>query len=302
MTIVSEQWIQNRPRNTWTAFVWGLLTGIFGLFAISCLVAAVNQPGLLLFAVAFAPFAYGCFRYARGAYRAGLFIGVDEVVVRNPLKTFRLRRRDVERFVAGGQDYGVANPVPGVLVVGRDGAKTRVWTLAREGLVWQESKNIRRWEQTADELSALLAVRDAPEAKKALAHDARLPTGLTGGGAAADNHPPSGSADASVSGLRETEKALRAVRLLTTGSYLILLAIFFNAQRTTGTDIVIGLSVILAIGGYAFIEKVRRDTLRKGADPITGHTPGQPLPLDTTTRIAFAAQLLIAAGLFVVFS
>lgn len=279
VSVVGEQWIQNRSRNRGTALTWGLLAGFGGLGLAGCVAAAIEQPGLLLFAAIFAAFGYGCFRYARGALRAAMLVGPDEVVVRNPLKTFRLPRSDVERFAAGGQDYGVANPVPGIVVIGRDGSKTRVWTLAREGLVWHQAKNIRRWEETADELNALLA---------------------ESGSSTTGNPLPSHSTDEPVADPRQTDKALRTARLLTTGSYLILLALCFSAERTAGTVIVGALGVILAIGGYAAIEKIRRDTQRQGADAITGQVPGPQLPLDTTTQIAFAAQVLVAAGIFLI--
>ena len=106
---------------------------------------------------------------------------------------------------------------------------------------------------------------------------------------------------ASVADLRQVDRALRATQLLGAGSWLILLALLLSAQRTTETVVVLVLSVILAIGGYAGIEKVRLDALRKGADPITGHTPGERLPLDLRTKLGFAAQLLVAAAVFLVF-
>ena len=155
---VADQWVQNRSRNRGTALVWGVLGFIGALSTVGCLVGSVTSDvGLLVFAAFFVAFTYGCVRYAVGALRAALFVGRDEIVVRNPLTTIRVRPDEVERFVAGGQDYGFSNPVPGVLMVLRDGDRVRVWTLAREGVVWREKRNIRRWEETATQLNGLLA-------------------------------------------------------------------------------------------------------------------------------------------------
>jgi hypothetical protein len=161
--VITGEWIQNRSRKRKTAFTWGALATFGALGFVACLAGAVERPGLLLFAVIFGAYGYGSFRIARGSYRAGLLVGTDEILVRNPFKTVQLPRRAVERFVTGGQTYGFGNPVPGILVQLRDGSSVNVWTLAREGAVWNEKKIARGWDATADRLNALLGVGPVPQ-------------------------------------------------------------------------------------------------------------------------------------------
>jgi hypothetical protein len=64
-----------------------------------------------------------------------------------------------KRFRAGLQPRGM-NPTPAILLDLVDGSPVRVWALAREGFIWNESRNGASWEETAERLNGLLdAVR-----------------------------------------------------------------------------------------------------------------------------------------------
>lgn len=161
--VITGEWIQNRPRNRKTAIPWGAMATFGALGFVACLAGSPQTPGLLLFALIFGAYGYLSFRTARGSLRAGLLVGTDEIVVRNPFKTVQLSRQEVERFVTGGQNYGFGNPVAGILVQLRDGSRVNVWTLAREGAVWNEKKIAHAWDATAEQLNTLLGVGPVPQ-------------------------------------------------------------------------------------------------------------------------------------------
>lgn len=94
--------------------------------------------------------------YARGAARAAFIITSREVVIRNPLRTTSIPITEVSRFTAGKQPAGMGNPTPGVLVERRDGRSYPIWTLAREGHLWNSQKNTEAWTGVADDLNTLL--------------------------------------------------------------------------------------------------------------------------------------------------
>jgi hypothetical protein len=52
------------------------------------------------------------------------------------------------------------NPTPAILLDLVDGSPVRVWALAREGFIRNESRNGASWEESAERLNSLLdAVR-----------------------------------------------------------------------------------------------------------------------------------------------
>ena len=95
-------------------------------------------------------------RYAVGCARAGLIIGADGVVIRNPLKTRTVALSDATCFTAAQQPAQHGNPTPGVVLEVNSGSVYPVWTFAREGLVWNSAKNTAAWQDVAQSLNELL--------------------------------------------------------------------------------------------------------------------------------------------------
>jgi hypothetical protein len=111
--------------------------------------------GLLLLAV-FGILSLGEAWYAFGCASAGLLVADDVVVIRNPAKKREVPISDVLRFTAGQQPSGYGNPTPGVMLELHGGRAYPVWTLAREGFVWNSSGNVAAWVAAADSLNELL--------------------------------------------------------------------------------------------------------------------------------------------------
>ncbi len=111
--------------------------------------------GLLVLAV-FGILSLGAAWYAFGCARAGLLVADGMVVIRKPAKKREIPISDVLRFTAAQQPSGYGNPTPGVMLELHSGRAYPVWTLAREGLVWNSSRNVTGWVAVADSLNELL--------------------------------------------------------------------------------------------------------------------------------------------------
>jgi hypothetical protein len=85
-----------------------------------------------------------------------LLVADGMVVIRNPAKKREIPISDVLRFTAGQQTSGYGNPTPGVMLELHGGRAYPVWTLAREGFVWNSSRNVAGWVAVADSLNELL--------------------------------------------------------------------------------------------------------------------------------------------------
>jgi hypothetical protein len=152
----------NRDRNRSFAAVWGLIAGasaiVGGLYFATDVRNGHIGAGLVVLAV-FGGLTLGPARYAFGCARAGLLIDRGTVVIRNPGRTRELPLSDVHRFVAGRQPNLFGNPTPGVIVEVEGGRAHPVWTLAREGLVWNTSRNVAGWADVTDSLNELVSAR-----------------------------------------------------------------------------------------------------------------------------------------------
>ncbi len=95
-------------------------------------------------------------RYAFGCENAGLMVTDGAVVIRNPLRRFEVPISELRRFAAGKQGSQIGNPTPGIVLELRNGSIFAVWTLAREGFVWNSAKHVVTWTPVAGELNALL--------------------------------------------------------------------------------------------------------------------------------------------------
>jgi hypothetical protein len=96
-------------------------------------------------------------RYAYGCSRAGLRITAQTVYVRNPVRPLTIPVSEVARFGAGGQSTsGLGNPTPGIGLLKTDGTTVHVWTLVKEGFVWNARRNEQSFEPLAESLNSLL--------------------------------------------------------------------------------------------------------------------------------------------------
>lgn len=139
--------------------IWGLVA-TFGL-TLACVVAVSGIRndkwiGGAVVAGILGSLALYAAAYARGAARAAFMAASHEVIIRNPLRTMTIPTAEVSRFSAGKQRTGIGNPTPGILVERRDGRCYPIWTLAREGYVWNSQKNTEAWSGVAEDLNRLL--------------------------------------------------------------------------------------------------------------------------------------------------
>jgi hypothetical protein len=112
--------------------------------------------GAVVLGTIFGSFTLGSAAYARGVARAGLMVTRHDVVIRNPWRTRRIPISNALRFSAGTQPAYLGNPTPGVLLERKDGRPVPVWTLAREGLVWNTRQGTQAWIGVAENLTDLL--------------------------------------------------------------------------------------------------------------------------------------------------
>jgi hypothetical protein len=158
LSVRRNVWLRRPERNAsfgTTAAAAALFAG--AMTVISVVVAVLDaQPMSLAFLPLYGPAAYALGRVALGCFRAGVLIEDDVVVVRNPWRERRFPVAEVARFVAGEQPSGYGNPTPGVVLVLRDGSHVSIWSLAAEGLAWNNDRNAARWRGVADGLTAAL--------------------------------------------------------------------------------------------------------------------------------------------------
>lgn len=145
------------------------MAGIFSLtlltYSIACFVIAAQElGGSAGAAITWLLIGSACFfvavklgrRLTLGLYRAALTIGADEVVVRNPFKTYRVPMNSVDQFDSRLNDIGFGNPTPGIALLRRGEKPIFVWTLASESAIWSNAKHVESWTETSDALNALL--------------------------------------------------------------------------------------------------------------------------------------------------
>jgi hypothetical protein len=100
-------------------------------------------------------FSVPCLLVARAIGRAGLWLGPEGIVVRGPLRTWRIPGAEAVEFSPGVQpSYGNGTPCP--ILTRADGSTVGVWALGREGVVWHFDEYVFELEPLCDELNALL--------------------------------------------------------------------------------------------------------------------------------------------------
>ncbi len=161
MTRILEcgRWIRNEYRNWSFATYWGLLSVALAAAAAAFLVSDLRNGktggGLFVLGL-FGALPLARARHAFGCARAGLLITAEEVLIRNPWRSYDLPFASIRGFAARTQAARLGNPTPGVVLELQDGTACSVWTLAREGLVWNTPRNVRRWDEVARELNGLV--------------------------------------------------------------------------------------------------------------------------------------------------
>jgi hypothetical protein len=88
--------------------------------------------------------------------QAGVWLGPDRVVVRNPLRTWMIPLSDATGF-AGGVAAGGGNGTPCPLLRRRHGRPVGIWALGREGVVWHFGRYQYELEPLCDQLNVVLA-------------------------------------------------------------------------------------------------------------------------------------------------
>jgi hypothetical protein len=157
-----DVWIENHTRNRRFAVIWGLLasgnTIVGGVLVV--LAARKTAIGAIELGVSLGLLALSSARSAWGSAHAAIKVTDRAVIVRNVWKTREIPIADIARFTTGRG--GIAyNATPGVVVQLKDGRAYPVWTLAREGNVWNSKRKATAWQGVADELNRLL--RDRPD-------------------------------------------------------------------------------------------------------------------------------------------
>jgi hypothetical protein len=117
--------------------------GAFLAIVAFCLCLAV--PGLFL---------------ARRLSNAGVWIGADGIVVRNPVRTIPVPLRDAESFVPGVASGG-GNGTPCPILKRKHGRPVGVWALGREGVVWRFGRYQHEMEPLCDQLNTVLRTLQA---------------------------------------------------------------------------------------------------------------------------------------------
>jgi hypothetical protein len=150
---------------------------IAGFFAgaLVLLVIALEKWGfswVAIFGVWFLAAVADALLIAYGSLRAGLEIGKDAVVVRNPKGTRRFALAEVDQFRQGLLDPSLGSarlvplaylgePGPGIELVMTDGSAWPVWALGRETFPWRIGERLEAMAALADELNDLLLLAKA---------------------------------------------------------------------------------------------------------------------------------------------
>jgi hypothetical protein len=159
--VVSGRWIRNRERSRAFAVIYGGLGLAWTTLFVALLVSAIQSSEVLfgVFVVAvFGTLAACTWRVAVGCAKAGLMVTDEFVVIKNPWRTREVPIADVLRFSAGRQPALMGNPTPGVLLERKDGRNHAIWALAREGWVWNSSRNVKAWSETVAVLNKIANV------------------------------------------------------------------------------------------------------------------------------------------------
>jgi len=163
----ANEWIRNRSRNRLFAVLWGALATVTSVVLIVFLVRAIRNDqltGVFVILGVFGSLVMYAGWYAYGSARAGVMVTQREVVIRNPFSSRVIPLSDVAEFAHGLQrTQGLEglfntgrNPTPGILVKTNQGRSYPVWTLAREGLVWNSAANEVSWAGVAESLNHLV--------------------------------------------------------------------------------------------------------------------------------------------------
>lgn len=107
--------------------------------------------GLIFFLVFAAPCVWFAWRIAR----SGLWIRPGGLLIRGPLRVWRIQPSEAVRFVPGVQ-RGAGNGTPCPMLERLDGPPVGVWALGREGWIWRYDNYLEGLEPLCDRLNRLL--------------------------------------------------------------------------------------------------------------------------------------------------
>jgi hypothetical protein len=119
--------------------------------------------------VFFLAFAVPCVWLGWRVARSGLLIGPDGLLVRGPLRDWRVQPSEAVRFAPGVQ-RGAGNGTPCPILKRVNGAPVGVWALGREGLIWNYNNYLEEFEPLCERLNQLLA-QQCPEHPAAVFHE-----------------------------------------------------------------------------------------------------------------------------------
>jgi hypothetical protein len=143
------------PRRIWgfqlTALVMALAFAGMAL-ALPGETATERALGAAVFTLVFSG---PCLLFAWRIRRAGLWMGPDGVVIRGPLRTWRIPSTEIVAFVPGVQP-SVGNGTPCPLLTRVDSLPVGIWALGREGWVWSFDDYLEELASLCDRLNALL--------------------------------------------------------------------------------------------------------------------------------------------------
>ncbi len=105
--------------------------------------------------VFFLVFAAPCVWFGWQIARAGLWIGPDGLVIRGPLRKWKVQPSEAVRFAPGVQ-RGAGNGTPCPILERVDGTPVGVWALGREGLIWSFDNYLEELKPLCDWLNQLL--------------------------------------------------------------------------------------------------------------------------------------------------
>jgi hypothetical protein len=166
IAVDEEGWVRRRSWGTFlgslffgaNAILYGGLTGL-GL-GVAGSVLGEEPVGYLVCMAMFAGLAFVSGRAAVRMLRAGVRISPEGVVVRGPLRTWRVGRADAVRFVPGEQEIGPLICTYGVLLERSRGQMVPIWGLRSMQLTTEEGleEGRTRWQPVCDRLDELLSV------------------------------------------------------------------------------------------------------------------------------------------------
>jgi NADH:ubiquinone oxidoreductase subunit K len=160
--VAPDTWIRKRRRTALFA-AYALLLSAFWVAMIFDVAAKKSvyehNGGLPVFVLFFLALAAASAALGLRLARAGLWMSADGIVVRGPLKTWRVSAQAVERFEPSVAGPGNGTPCP--TLTRTDGRPIGVWALGSEALTLTYRQHLDDMDPLCEELNRLLATIQA---------------------------------------------------------------------------------------------------------------------------------------------